>query len=268
MSKRLRRHLLSSTIVATLFLVADASAQDVVVTPPIGGGFVVKDASSTALFTIDANGNLAIAGLNAATPRAAPVCFDQTSGMLGPCTNGGLVGPTGPQGPTGAPGADGATGPTGAQGLIGPTGPQGGAGPAGATGNTGPTGAQGVVGPTGPQGSAGPAGATGNIGPTGAQGVAGPTGPQGSVGPAGAQGPVGPTGSLGSLHMYLKTATSTTFDTLVATCGAGIAISGGCIADPQNDLIARSFRSSDTTWTCAFSSSGGTQLRAEVYCTQ
>ncbi|WP_199489621.1 hypothetical protein, partial [Pseudotabrizicola alkalilacus] len=42
-------------------------AQDVSVTPPPGGGFVVKDSSGNAVrFKVDANGNVIVPGLAAA----------------------------------------------------------------------------------------------------------------------------------------------------------------------------------------------------------
>lgn len=176
-----------------------AYAQDVSVTPPSSGGFVVKDSSGNAIrFKIDANGNLLLPGLGAALPQGTLLCFDTTTGLLGPCaagTGNGMVGPTGPAGPTGATGMSGAvgdTGPIGATGigLIGPT------GSTGATGSGGATGATGSIGLAGNTGSTGAAGPTGSMGATGATGVAGTTGPTGITG---ATGPIGATGNTGAL---------------------------------------------------------------------
>ncbi|GAA0716460.1 hypothetical protein GCM10009105_22900 [Dokdonella soli] len=72
---RLRRTVIAAAIASTLAC-ADAFAQNVTVTPPSGGGFVVNNAANTAMFTIDANGNLAIAGLaglGGAAARTSPV---------------------------------------------------------------------------------------------------------------------------------------------------------------------------------------------------
>jgi hypothetical protein len=147
---------LSSLSLAIALVFGNAvHAQDVSVTPPSGGGFVVKDSSGNAIrFKIDANGNLLVPGLGAALPQGALLCFDTTTGLLGPCAAGtgdGMVGPTGPAGPTGATGMSGAvgdTGPIGATGigLIGPTGSTGATGSGGATGATGSIGLAGNTG--------------------------------------------------------------------------------------------------------------------------
>src|SRR5207245_9863363 len=99
-----------------------AAARNVTVTPPVGGGFVVKNASSVPVLTVDANGNLIVAKLGVATAQSSPLCFNSVTGSLGPCSGGGLVGPTGPAGATGPAGVTGSTGATGALGLQGPTG--------------------------------------------------------------------------------------------------------------------------------------------------
>lgn len=134
-------------IAAALFA-APALAQNVTVTEPSGGGFVVNSAANAPLFTIDANGNLTIANIATAATQTTPLCFSGT-GVLGPCAAGSNVGPTG---------ATGATGPTGATGATGATGPIGITGATGSTGPTGLGGAVGAQGPTGPTGPAGPAG--------------------------------------------------------------------------------------------------------------
>jgi len=192
-----------------------ASASDVVVTTPPAGGFKVQDSANASLFSIDADGNLTVAGLQAAAVQNKPLCFDMASGLVGPCADNSVAGPTGPTGPTGAmgppgptgeqgiQGSTGAVGPTGSDGATGSIGPTGSTGPTGATGAAGTAGSIGATGATGVQGPAGSAGATGPAGATGsagAQGAAGPTGvqgPAGATGPAGAQGPMGATGPAG-----------------------------------------------------------------------
>ncbi|MBR0346657.1 MAG: hypothetical protein IJI03_15510, partial [Rudaea sp.] len=141
----LRQSLLSVAIAATLPFTC-ASAQDVTVTPPSGGGFVVKDSSGNAIrLRVDASGNLILPGLGASTQQGALVCFNTATGTLGPCVPGTGTG-NGPAGPTGPMGVTGPTGPTGVTGATG-------------AGVTGATGAVGATGPTGP-------GGTGSIGPT------------------------------------------------------------------------------------------------------
>ena len=152
---------LAVAVAAMLAAASTAHAADVTVTPPSGGGFVVQNPSAQALFSVDANGQLTIANLDSAPAQATPLCYADTSGAVGKCTGGGVVGPTGP---TGATGATGATGPTGLSGFTGTTGPTGLTGPTGATGPTGLTGSTGATGPTGLTGSTGATGATGSSG--------------------------------------------------------------------------------------------------------
>ena len=157
-NKTLHPSLLALAIAGALSL-ANASAQDVTVQPPSGGGFVVKDSSGNAVrFRVDANGNVIVPGLGTAAQQGALVCFDATTGTVGPCVPGTGVG----NGATGATGAAGATGPAGPAGATGATGP---IGPAGAIGS------QGVQGVSGATGAAGAAGATGATGATGASGA-------------------------------------------------------------------------------------------------
>lgn len=128
----LRRSLLVFAI-ANALTMACVSAQDVTVTPPSGGGFVLE------------SGSLTVVGLPAAAQQGNSVCFNAVTGVVGPCAAGANVGPTGPTGPAGATGA---TGPAGV-GSVGPTGATGAAGPAGPTGATGATGPTGAIGPGG-----------------------------------------------------------------------------------------------------------------------
>lgn len=168
---------LASAVATILAAASTARANDVIVTPPANGGFVIQNPSAQPLFSIDANGQLTIANLDAASQQNAPLCFSAT-GVLGPCVPGANIGPTGaqgPAGPAGAPGVAGATGPIGADGATGPTGPAGATGPGGAagdTGATGPTGVAGATGATGPTGADGAVGAPGATGPAGAAGAA------------------------------------------------------------------------------------------------
>ena len=158
-SVSLRRSLLAFAI-ANAFTLTSASAQNVTVTPPSGGGFVL------------ASGNFTVVGLAGAGQQTNPVCFNAVTGVVGPCAAAALVGPTGAAGATGPIGA---TGPAGV-GMTGATGPAGVTGPMGLTGSIGVTGATGIAGATGPMGATGIAGATGATGATGVTGATGAIG--------------------------------------------------------------------------------------------
>jgi BclB C-terminal domain-containing protein len=125
--------------IAAALSAAPAFAQNVSVTEPAGGSFVVNSAANAPLFTIDANGNLTVANLAGAAQQGTPLCFSGT-GALGPCVPGSNIGPTGPTGPAGPIGPPGPPGTPGTPGPIGPPGLPGPPGAAGATGATGPTG--------------------------------------------------------------------------------------------------------------------------------
>jgi BclB C-terminal domain-containing protein len=180
-----------------------AFAADVVVTAPTGGGFSVQNAASAPLFSVDANGNVTIAGLPSAGTQGTALCFNVTTGLLGACAGGGgggggatgATGPTGPTGPTGVAGPAGITGATGPTGIAGPAGITGAPGITGLAGPAGTTGATGVTGLAGPAGTTGATGATGNAGPAG---ITGATGITGNAGPAGITGPTGVTGNAGA----------------------------------------------------------------------
>src|SRR2546430_15582708 len=74
------RHRLLVLAIAQVLNPLNASAQDVTVTPPAGGGFVVKDATNTATFTVNAGGTVIVSRLPAAALQGNPVCFDVASG--------------------------------------------------------------------------------------------------------------------------------------------------------------------------------------------
>jgi len=162
-----------------------ANAQNVTVTPPNGGGFVVNNAASAAQLKIDAGGNLFLAALLSGPPQTNPACFNIANGQVGPCATF-PAGATGAIGPTGATGAAGATGATGVIGPVGATGVTGMMGATGATGTTGAIGPTGATGVTGMMGVTGATGTTGAIGPTGATGITGMMGVTGATGSAGA----------------------------------------------------------------------------------
>lgn len=241
-----------SALIAGVLLSAGAAAQNVTVTPPSGGGFVVNNSSGTPQFTIDPSGKLFFASLPGAATQSSPLCFNAVSGQLGPCgaLPGGATGATGATGPAGATGPTGATGvgvtgPTGAQGIQGVTGPAGPIGPTGAGGGatgptgpqgiqgvqgvTGPQGIQGLAGPTGPQGSQGVTGPQGNPGPTGPQGPQGPVGPIGPLGPQGVAGNTGPTGDTGATGPTGATGAAGIAGATGATGATGPAGSGAII---------------------------------------
>ncbi|MBS0590942.1 MAG: hypothetical protein JSR65_09940 [Proteobacteria bacterium] len=175
-----------------------ANAQNVTVTPPNGGGFVVNNAASAAQLKIDAGGNLFLAALLSGPPQTNPACFNIANGQVGPCATF-PAGATGAIGPTGATGAAGATGATGVIGPVGATGVTGMMGATGATGTTGAIGPTGATGVTGMMGVTGATGITGAIGPTGATGVTGMMGVTGATGTTGAIGPTGATGITGMM---------------------------------------------------------------------
>ena len=178
MTDRPNRTPIYLAISGALFATVPAFAQNVTVTQPAGGSFVVNSAASAPLFAIDANGNLTIANLAGAAQQGTPLCFSG-AGVLGPCVPGSNVGPTGPTGPAGAigpPGAPGIPGPIGPPGLPGTPGPMGPPGPAGLPGTPGPMGPPGLTGTPGPMGPPGPPGLAGAAGATGATGATGPAG--------------------------------------------------------------------------------------------
>lgn len=206
-----------------------AIAADVSITPPAGGGFVIKDQASNERMRVQGTGEVLIPSLPAtANTYSGLVCFDTLTGQLGRCAPGVGVGPTGPVGPQGPVGA---TGPAGPQGPVGPSGATGAAGPAGPQGPTGPAGA---AGPTGPQGPAGPVGAQGPAGlqgPAGPQGEEGPVGPTGPTGPQGPMGPQGPAGTVAAA-VTVREASGTGVDTceVTACCEGGETVVGGGFA--------------------------------------
>lgn len=199
-----------SVLIAGALISTGAVAQNISITPPSGGGFVVNNSAGTPEFTIDPTGKAFLASLAGASTQSSALCFNAVSGQLGPCAAlpGGATGATGPAGATGAVGPTGSTGAQGVQGIqgatgaagpVGPTGPAGGSssGATGPTGPTGPTGATGVTGPIGAQGIQGPLGLPGPPGPQGIPGTPGPTGPAGAIGATGVTGPIGVTGATG-----------------------------------------------------------------------
>lgn len=181
---------------------AGALAADIVLTPPAGGGFVIKNQAGQERLRVQDTGQVLIPALPSTAASGTHVtCYD-SAGQLMPCAAGVGAGATGATGPAGATGAVGPTGPTGV-GLPGTTGVAGPTGPTGATGAVGPAGptgagTPGATGATGPTGVTGTTGATGPTGSTGPQGLQGIQGVQGAPGSVGSMGPVGPTGPQGA----------------------------------------------------------------------
>lgn len=116
MFPKIQKHILVLTqLVIFSTGVQMALAADVTVTPPIGGGFVVKDASNAQeRFKVQESGVVTVPGLPSAAPGNTVLCFDNGTGRMGPCATGVAVGATGP---AGAAGAIGATGPAGSAGA-------------------------------------------------------------------------------------------------------------------------------------------------------
>lgn len=202
------RWFVQASLVAVALTAGAAHAEDISLTPPAGGGFVIKDKAGAEHFRLQDNGDAFVPGLaNAPTTGTAMLCFDSGTGRLIQCAPGTGAGAQGPAGPAGPAGATGATGP------AGPAGPTGAAGPAGATGTAGPQGA------TGPAGAAGPAGPVGPPGPTGAKGDTGPAGADGAPGAAGSVSLVTPRSTNGTVTDEVCTA--------VSCCNADEVLVGG-----------------------------------------
>jgi hypothetical protein len=176
---------------ALLIAFALPAAAQVVVTPKPGSSFEVRRQDASPVLRVEEAGSVQLPGLPTAAETDSVLCFGASTGALGPCAPGSVLGPPGPMGP---PGPAGETGPAGAAGPAGPQGEVGPMGPAGPAGATGPQGDTGATGPAGPAGATGPQGETGPIGPIGPAGPTGAAGPQGDIGPAG---PIGPTGPIG-----------------------------------------------------------------------
>jgi hypothetical protein len=141
------RCVVSALAAVCAFVMSNAQAADVTVTPTSSSGFVIKDNTGTnERLRVDEDGKVTIPAAANGTPQNALVCAD-AGGSVGPCAAG--VG-TGPKGDKGDPGDTGPQGPAGPAGAAGETGPQGPAGPAGATGETGPQGPAGPDLPSGP----------------------------------------------------------------------------------------------------------------------
>ena len=250
----------------------NAHAADVEIKAPPGGKVVVKDSTGTTTpLIIDGAGPVTVPGLPASTVvSAGVVCFD-ANGTLAKCAP--IIGAQGPAGPVGAVGPAGVAGPAGAAGAIGSIGPIGPIGPAGAIGAAGPAG---PVGPAGPIGVPGAVGATGSTGATGAAGATGAVGAPGPIGPAGPVGPAGQPGATGAAgpaaSITLTEYSTTQFAPnsggigVTATCGAGVAISGGCYATNGTSKLTSFYRSSANQWYCEWSYYGNSSMTAYAYC--
>ena len=118
------RSLVQASLVAVALSAGAAHAEDISLTPPAGGGFVIKDkASSAERFRVQDNGDAFVPGLaNTPNTGTAMLCFDSGTGRLIQCAPGTGTG-TGAQGPAGAdstvPGPTGAKGDKGDDILIG-----------------------------------------------------------------------------------------------------------------------------------------------------
>lgn len=192
-----------ASLVLATFVVGAVQAADISMTPPAGGGFVIKDkASGAERFRIQDSGEAFVPGL-ASTPNTSTsmLCFESATGRIVQCAPN-----------TGA----------GAQGPVGPAGPEG---PAGATGPAGPAGITGSTGGTGATGAAGPAGSTGPIGP---MGPAGPAGEKGLTGQQGDPGTPGAPGTFTSATTYSQAGTASGEVCIaVACCDTNERLSGG-----------------------------------------
>lgn len=71
----------------TLALLSPAAlATDVTVTPSAGSGFTVTDASgNTPRLRVQESGTVSVPGLSAASQQNTPLCFNNSTGAVGPC---------------------------------------------------------------------------------------------------------------------------------------------------------------------------------------
>lgn len=71
----------------TLALLSPAAlAADVTVTPSAGSGFTVTDASgNTPRLRVQESGTVSVPGLPAASQQNTPLCFNNSTGAVGPC---------------------------------------------------------------------------------------------------------------------------------------------------------------------------------------
>ena len=94
------RSLVQASLVAVALSAGAAHAEDISLTPPAGGGFVIKDkASSAERFRVQDNGDAFVPGLaNTPNTGTAMLCFDSGTGRLIQCAPGTGTG-TGAQGP-------------------------------------------------------------------------------------------------------------------------------------------------------------------------
>jgi len=164
-----------SLLLFSQYLIADEI--DFTVSRKEGGGLVVTNTrASIERVRMNENGIVYIYGLPTAETEDNPICYDSSTGQLGNCDAGTLVGPIGPAGPPGedgAPGTDGMNGTPGADGMDGAP---------GADGMDGAPGADGMDGAPGPDGMDGAPGADGMDGAPGADGMDGIPGPPGPSG--------------------------------------------------------------------------------------
>ena len=108
----------------TLLLAAvPAGAADVVVKPAAGSGFVVSGQGGGERLRVNEAGPVFLPGVpSASNQEDAVLCYDTSTGQLGPCSAAVLqsfVGPEGPEGPEGPQGPDGPEGPEGPEGPAG-----------------------------------------------------------------------------------------------------------------------------------------------------
>ncbi len=223
---------------------AGALAADITLTPPAGGGFVIKNQAGQERLRVQDTGQVLIPALPSTSASGTHVTCHDGAGQLMPCAAGVGAGATGATGPAGAAGAVGPTGPTGAgtPGATGVAGPMGPTGVTGAVGPAGPTGAgiPGATGATGPTGATGATGATGPTGSTGAQGLQGIQGLQGAPGSTGGVGPVGPMGSQGAQGAQGNQGIQGIPGPTGATGATGPAGSGGVqLVDGANNVLGK-----------------------------
>ena len=191
-----------SLLLFSQYLIADEI--DFTVSRKEGGGLVVTNTrASIERVRMNENGIVYIYGLPTAETEDNPICYDSSTGQLGNCDAGTLVGPIGPAGPPGedgAPGTDGMNGTPGADGMDGAPGADGMDGAPGADGMDGAPGADGMDGAPGADGMDGAPGADGMDGAPGTDGMDGAPGADGMDGAPGADGmdgipgPPGPSG--------------------------------------------------------------------------
>ena len=106
---RFARHWASTALCSVIALHATGVlAADITVTPPAGGGFVIKGSGGQERMRVQGTGEVYVPGLSSTGTSSNLTCYDSATGQLTKCQPGLGNGATGA---TGADGGDGAAPP-------------------------------------------------------------------------------------------------------------------------------------------------------------